>query len=446
MQLFNSQYLLRHLGKNIDVKGIIAQMDVPTIKFKQKPTDRVVSYKTRKQNTGSLPKMPMSNKLSAPTKKFFMPFGIMLICLVLGFGGGVLGSKALNESNQSVSTEQRAKYISSESDLISFIAKDVGQSVVSIDVESQQSGTDYFGFQTAPTQVRAAGTGFIISSDGTIMTNRHVVPDGSSNVTVTLADGTKFSNVQVLGRTSSSSSLDVAFLKIKDTKDNKLVPVKIGDSSKVNVGIKVVAIGNALGQFQNTVTSGIISGYGRDVTAGDESGSGTENLTDLFQTDAAINSGNSGGPLVNMDGEVIGVNTAVAGNAQNIGFAIPINDTKGLISSVLKNGEVKQPYLGVRYITLTDDLAYQYNVNVNRGAYIIPSADGHSSIVNDSPAQKAGLKEKDVITKVNNITIDDKNGLTSALSHFQPGDKVTLTVVRNGKTMNITATIGTAPS
>src|SRR5581483_11700401 len=189
-------------------------------------------------------------------------------------------------------------------------------------------------------------------------TNRHVVPADTTAVNVTLSDGTTFDNVQVIGRTGDSSPQDVAFLKIGDLKGKKLVPVTLGDSSRMQVGDEVIAIGNALGQFQNTVTTGIISGYGRDVTAGDQSGAqATENLTDLFQTDAAINQGNSGGPLVNINGEVIGINTAVASDAQNIGFAQPINDLKALISSVLSNGKLQQPYLGVRYVSLTNDLA-----------------------------------------------------------------------------------------
>lgn len=211
------------------------------------------------------------------------------------------------------------------------------------------------------------------------------------------------------------------------------------------MGDHVIAIGNALGQFQNTVTSGIISGYGRDVVAGDETGTSFESLTDLFQTDAAINAGNSGGPLVNINGEVIGLNTAVAGDAQNIGFAIPINDIKGLVESVLSKGELQQPYLGVRYISLTADLAFQYNLDVKRGAYIVPSADGESSVLPGSPARKAGLREKDTITKVNNIAIDDKTSLTSALSKLKVGDKIKLTIIRDGKTITVNVTLETAP-
>ena len=317
--------------------------------------------------------------------------------------------------------------------------------MVSVDVQGASTATDFFGFQQSqPTQ--AAGTGFIISASGIIVTNRHVVPSGTTSVSVTLSDGTKYDNVQVIGRTTDSSSQDIAFLKIGDLKGKTLVPVTLGDSSKVQVGDKVMAIGNALGQFQNTVTSGIISGYGRDVTAGDQSDSqSSENLTDLFQTDAAINEGNSGWPLVNINGEVIGINTAVASGAQNIGFAQPVNELKGLIASVLDNGQLQQPYLGVRYVSLTNDLAKEFNLKITRGAYVI-SGDTNPAIVDGSPAAKAGLKEKDVITKVNGTTIDDKTSLTSALSKYKVGDTVTMTVVRNGKTMTIKATLGNAPT
>jgi serine protease Do len=367
--------------------------------------------------------------------------------LVFGFGflGGFLGSKVENSSpGIATTTAARQQYISNESELIADIANDVGQSVVSINTTSQVSTPDFFGFNRTQNQ-EAAGTGFIISKDGIIVTNRHVVPAGTTSVSVTLADGTTYENVQIIGRTSGSSPLDVAFVKIGALKGKSLKTAIIGDSSKVRVGDKVVAIGNALGQFQNTVTSGIISGFGRDVTAGDESGSQAENLVDLFQTDTAINEGNSGGPLVNINGEVIGINTAIAGGAQNIGFAIPINDIKGLISSVLTGGQLQQPFLGVRYVSLTNDLADQFNLKITRGAYIT-GGSGEPAVVPDSPAEKAGLKEGDVIAKVNSISIDDKTSLTAALSKFKVGDEVTLTVIREGKTISIEAILANAPS
>lgn len=412
------------------------------------PADKktVAVYSTKKSSLPNLPRLPrpqfMNKQLLKRTESKVL--ALVVICTLAGFGGGLLGAQVNNHGGVGKTTTAQKQYISNESQLISQIAKSVGQSVVSIEVQSQTSVQDIFGF-TFPRQQSGDGTGFVVSDNGIIVTNRHVVPAGTTDVKVTLADGTKFSDVKVIGRTSQGNSIDVAFLKINDLKGKKLTAVTLGDSSKVQVGDKVVAIGNALGQFQNTVTAGIISGFGRDVTAADQSSGSAENLSDLFQTDAAINPGNSGGPLVNINGEVIGINTAVAGGAQNIGFAIPINDIKGLVSSVLSSGEFKQPYLGVRYVSLTDDIAYQYNLSVNRGAYIAP-ANNQDSILPGSPADKAGLKEKDIITKVNNVTIDEKTNLTSALGQFKVGDEVTLSIVRAGKTITVKVILEAAPS
>ncbi|HET6864115.1 MAG TPA: trypsin-like peptidase domain-containing protein [Candidatus Saccharimonadales bacterium] len=421
----------------------------------EKPNSRKTipaSYSTKPApiiNLESLKARPSG--LKPPPKRWLNLLPVFIIFLAIAFGGGWLGAWAEHHGKTEIATTTAARqqYISNESQLIESIAKNVGQSVVSIDVTGQDasSPTDIFGFTFPQTQqVQSAGTGFIISSDGIIVTNRHVVPSGTTSVSVTLSDGTQYNNVQVLGRTSDSSSQDIAFLKIGNLNGHSLVPVTLGDSSGVQVGDRVVAIGNALGQFQNTVTTGIISGFGRDVTAGDQSNlQSSENLTDLFQTDAAINEGNSGGPLVNINGEVIGINTAVASGAQNIGFAQPINDLKALISSVLDNGQLQQPYLGVRYVSLTNDLAKEFKLKVTRGAYVT-SGDNEPAVVSGSPAEKAGLKEGDVITKVNKVTIDDKTSLTSALSKYKVGDKITLTIVRGGKTMTIQAALGNAPT
>jgi serine protease Do len=404
------------------------------------------SYSTKTPPTINFDGLKSRTKGKGPApNRLWIIVVIILIIFLAGFGGGWLGARTYTHGSALLgsSTEAKQQYVSNESQLIDSIAKNVGQSVVSVDVQGSSTATDFFGFQQSqPTA--AAGTGFIISASGIIVTNRHVVPSGTTAVSVTLSDGTKYDNVQVIGRTSDASSQDIAFLKIGDLKGKTLVPVTLGDSSKVQVGDKVVAIGNALGQFQNTVTSGIISGYGRDLTAGDQSSQSSESLTDLFQTDAAINEGNSGGPLVNINGEVIGINTAVASGAQNIGFAQPANELKGLIASVLDNGQLQQPYLGVRYVSLTNDLAKEFNVKVNRGAYVI-SGDTEPAIVAGSPAAKAGLKEKDVIIKANNTSIDDRTSLTSALAKYKVGDTVTLKVVRDGKTITIKATLGNAP-
>lgn len=370
--------------------------------------------------------------------------GLVLLSVFSGFVGGWIGSQSVNQQMNRLHSGERAREIvRQESEVISDIVEQIGESVVSVNVTRRASATDFFGFQRSLRQ-QSAGTGFILSTEGIILTNRHVVPSGVERVSVTLSDGTELDNVSVIGRTGSNDPLDVAFLKINDTEGKILKPVKLGDSSNTKVGSRVIAIGNALGRFQNTVTAGIISGYGRSVTAYDETGADT--LQNLFQTDAAVNQGNSGGPLVNINGEVIGVNTAVAGGgAENIGFAIPIDDIKGLISSVLETGELKRPYLGVRYVQLTDDFAKEQGLPVNRGAYIVPNRNGNPSVLPDSPAEKAGLQEKDIIIKVNDKSVNEQS-LSSLLGQFKVGTTVELTILRGGQEKKLSAILEAAPS
>jgi serine protease Do len=375
---------------------------------------------------------------------------VLIVGLLGGFAGAFLQDQT-NDGLLTTSLSNQKKIVTSASELVSTIAKTVGPSVVSVNVSVDASTQDvysrFYGYGQSQTQ-EAAGTGVIISSDGLILTNRHVVPSGTTKVSVTLSDGTELSDVSVVGRTSDSDSLDIAVLKITDAKGHKLTPATLGDSSKVAVGDQVVAIGNALGQFQNTVTSGIISGYGRNITAGssDSTSADTENLENLFQTDAAINQGNSGGPLVNLNGQVIGINTAVASDSQNIGFAIPINDIKGLIEHVVATGKLERPYLGVRYVPLTADIAKQYDLSVENGAYIAPTPDGSTSLLQDGPAAKAGLKVGDIITKVDGLAVDENHSLTSLLGKHQPGDKVILKIVNGKDTRTVTVTLGVMPS
>ncbi|HEY5152682.1 MAG TPA: trypsin-like peptidase domain-containing protein, partial [Candidatus Saccharimonadales bacterium] len=408
-----------------------------------KSSGRTLSFTVPKVPRPGLSKLRQSKNFNGRYLALAVVF--VLATLLSGFGGAWLEGHNSQNTLVSGSLSGQKKIVTGQSQLISQIAKTVGPSVVSVNVNitnasSQgQSGFGLFGF-SQPESEQAAGTGIIIASSGLIVTNRHVVPAGTTSVSVTLSDGTELKNVSVVGRTSDADSLDVAFLKINDAKGHKLVPAVIGDSSTVQVGDDVVAIGNALGQFQNTVTSGIISGYGRSVQAGDSSGSttATENLDDLFQTDAAINEGNSGGPLVNLNGQVVGINTATAGNAQNIGFAIPINDVRGLITQVLKTGKFARPYLGVRYVPLTADVANEYSLSVTTGAFIAPSSDPTSpSVIAGSPAEAAGLQTNDIITAVGGTNIDQTHSLTSLLDQHQPGDKITLTVLRGSDTKHI---------
>lgn len=357
---------------------------------------------------------------------------LVFFCFIASFLGSwlFLASGLVKPPASTNITESRQKLVQ-EGEVVADVAKKVSPSVVSIVTESSAQTI----FNQTVTQ-ESAGTGIIISRDGYVITNRHVIPAGVEEVQVVLSDGTAYENVTVVGRDTSN---DIAFLKIEGARN--LTPAELGDSSTITVGQKVVAIGNALGQFQNTVTSGIISGSGRPLTATD--GRNSEQLENLLQTDAAINPGNSGGPLVTLEGKVIGINTAVAEDAQGIGFAIPINDAKGLITGVLNSGKVARAYLGVRYVSITPEVVARYELTAKNGAFVI--ASDAPAVVPNSPADKAGLKSEDVITKVNNVAIDRTHPLASVLGTFTPGETVTVTVLRDGKEVQLKATLSEAP-
>lgn len=315
-----------------------------------------------------------------------------------------------------------------EADLAELVEK-TSPTVVSI-VTSQVSGQGFF-----QQEVEGAGTGIVISEDGYILTNKHVISEARS-VQVVMSDGARHSDVTVVG---SDPLNDIAFLKIKNVSDLKVAT--LGDSGAMRVGQDVIAIGNSLGQYQNTVTSGIVSGLGRPVTAASsELNSRVESLTDLLQTDAAINPGNSGGPLINSAGQVVGINTAIAADAQGIGFAIPINAAKGMIRGVIANGKVEKAYLGVQYVAITPDVRTQYKLSVDQGA-LVRSGSG-SAVESNGPADEAGIKDGDIITKVNEKSVGNQGGLGSLVAEFMPGEKVTLTIIRDGKEQQKTLTLG----
>lgn len=359
-----------------------------------------------------------------------IPF-LVVCCTIAGFFGAWLygvSSGIVSLSGASHTTESRQRVIA-EGEVVADIARQVSPSVVSIVTEAQSS-SNFFN----DSYQSGAGTGVILSKDGYVLTNKHVIPEGTQQVKIVTTDGTVYENVSVVGRDSVN---DLAFLKISGV--DSLVPATLGSSSDMKVGSKVVAIGNALGEFDTTVTSGIISGTNRSVTAGDGLSAG-EDLSNLLQTDAAINPGNSGGPLVNSTGEVIGINTAISEGAEGIGFAIPIDDAKGLIKGVLANGKVERAYLGVRYIMITPEVAKQHNLTQKNGAFIIGEGN-NTAIVSGSPADTAGLKDGDIITKVNDTELGSSAVLSSQLARFVPGDKVTLTILRDGKTRTLTVTL-----
>lgn len=277
-----------------------------------------------------------------------------------------------------------------------------------------------------------AGTGFIVSSDGIILTNRHVVADKDADYMVILNSGEKIP-AKVLAR---DTYFDLAIIKINK---NDLRTLPLGNSDNLKIGQFIIAIGNVLGEFKNTVSFGVISGLGRTIEATD--GNAIELLEDIIQTDAAINRGNSGGPLINLQGEVVGMNTAIAEGAQNVGFAIPINIAKRAIESVRRSGKISIPFLGIRYILLNEKNAKQLKLSQTYGAYI--KSDGkESAVIKDSPAEKAGLEGGDIITELNGEKITSTNSLAKIIRKYKVGDTITLKVLRDDKILEINITLG----
>lgn len=388
--------------------------------------------------TGAAHTPPQDPRNDTPRRRGigkYIAAGLLLI--VLCFSAGIAGAWLMNQVSHRTTTSVNGgvdgnSIITDQEQDIASVATKVSPSVVSIVTQSERQS--YFGGTQSQ---EGAGTGIVVSSDGYILTNKHVVQN-SGTVSVVTTDGSTYENVKVVGQDPLN---DIAFLKISGA--SGLTPANLGDSSSVRIGQSVVAIGNALGQYKNTVTSGIISGTGRSVTASGE-GASTETLTDLIQTDAAINPGNSGGPLVNMAGQVIGINTAIASEANGVGFTIPINATKGLLKGVLANGKVERSYVGVNYITITPEVAKEFDLPVKQGAYV--HAQSGSAVVSGSPADKAGVKDGDIITKVNDVEVGSKGSVASLVAEHAPGDKITLTVLRDGKTQTLDVTLATYSS
>ncbi|HET9412417.1 MAG TPA: trypsin-like peptidase domain-containing protein [Candidatus Saccharimonadales bacterium] len=361
----------------------------------------------------------------------------VVISLAAGFVGAwlLLATGIVKSEAAQTLTDSRQTLVLQQGEIVSDVFKKVSPSTVAITTESISTSQRYL----APRVSEGAGSGIIVSKDGYVLTNKHVVPNGTSKVSVVTSDGTQYDNVRLVGRDPSN---DIAFLKIDGATD--LPAATIGDSSQVEPGQQVVAIGNALGLFRNSVTSGIISGLGRPIQAADESTGMAEQLEDMLQTDAAINPGNSGGPLVNLKGEVIGINTAVSQDGQGISFAIPINTARGLIKSVLNKGKIEKAFLGVANLTINADVAKQLNLSVKAGA-LVRASSRQPAIIAGSPAAKAGIKAGDIITKVNGQAITPESGLPSKLAQFSPGDTVELTLVRDGQEQKISVTLESYP-
>jgi 2-alkenal reductase len=275
-----------------------------------------------------------------------------------------------------------------------------------------------------------SGTGFFITNDGYIITNNHVV-EGTREVSIVLSDGSQ-QTATIVGTDQYS---DIAVLK---TDGNVPAIVALGNSDQMDPGESVIAIGSPLGDFKNTVTVGVVSATGRSIDTG--KGYSVENL---IQTDAAINHGNSGGPLLNLAGEVIGVNTLVVRStrggdvAEGLGFAIPINTAQAIAEQIIEQGYFARPYMGISFQPINPGIAERYNLPANWGAYITQVEPG-------SPAAQAGLQENDIITKIGDVAIDESHSYINSLFEYQPGDLIPLTVVRNGEETQLQITLGEA--
>lgn len=270
------------------------------------------------------------------------------------------------------------------------------------------------------------GTGFIVSEDGLIITNKHVVSENNAKYKVITKDGKEYDAVSI----KKDPSNDIAIIKIDAI---NLIPLELGDSSNLKVGQFVIAIGTALGEFRHTVTTGVVSGLGRGITAGSVYEGFVEKLDDVIQTDAAINPGNSGGPLLNSSGQVIGINVAVAKSAQNIGFAIPINTIKDSLEQFKATGNfLQKAYFGVRYQMIPLQTAVLNNIP--QGAFVV-------GIVPGSPAEEAGVKLNDIITKIDDKELKEENDLTLIIASKKVGDKINLEIYRNKETVKITSTL-----
>ncbi len=281
------------------------------------------------------------------------------------------------------------------------------------------------------------GSGFFVSSDGLIVTNKHVVEQKDVAYTVFSNDGKKYT-AEVIAR---DPVLDIALIKIQGSNFPYLA---LGNSDKLEIGQNVIAIGNALGEYRNTVSVGVVSGLARSITAGDNSGS-VEVLDKVIQTDAAINPGNSGGPLLDLSGKVIGVNVAIAQGSQNIGFALPVNSIKSAIESVKKTGKILRPFLGVRYVSVNAEIKAKNNLTVDYGILVKAGANPNElAVIPGSPADKVGIVENDIILEIDRIRLDDKTNFASVIREKNIGQTIKIKILSKGALKNVSVVLEVA--
>lgn len=382
----------------------------------------------------------------------------IVVFLILGFNTGIISVSYFTEQIKSFFQEIEVKEdtyippVSYEQAIINTV-KEASPSVVSIIITKnlpvyEQQWVNPFGDLGIPgfeipqyvqkgteQQEVGGGSGFIVSEDGLILTNKHVVSDKKAKYTVFTNDGQKFS-AQVL---ALDPVQDLAIIKIESTE--KFKAIKLGDSSEIQIGQSAIAIGNALGEFRNTVSVGVISGLGRTISASGQGGF-SETLEDIIQTDAAINAGNSGGPLLNLKGEVIGINTAMAQGAEAIGFAIPINRAKRDIEQVSQGNKIVYPFLGVRYVVINEQIKEENKLSVDYGAWVKKGSNGEAAVTKNSAADRAGIKLGDIILEFNGQKITQDNSMAKIITDFNAGDKITLKVLRGGEELIIDVILG----
>jgi len=369
-------------------------------------------------------------KLKNPKAKKIIPLivasllsgvlGGALVILLCIYPGGPF-YKHIKEKERGTVIQENKKIVVEEESAIEEAYKKVAPSVVSI--VALEKVINFFGQEITS---KAGGSGVIVSSDGLILTNKHVVSNEDSKYSVFTADGKSYpAKVESLDPYN-----DLAVIKINAT---GLKAAELGDSDNLQIGQRVIAIGYALAEFENTATLGIISGKDRTVEASSEFSSEGEILEGLIQTDAAINPGNSGGPLINLGGQVIGINTAMAKSAENIGFAIPINIAKKDIESVKKYGYIRKPMMGIRYVNLNPTISKANKLPVEYGALIYSGDPRYFAVIPNSPADKAGLKEGDIIIALNGEKIDENHSLVRLIQKYEPQDEVEITYIRDGK-------------
>ena len=382
---------------------------------------------------------------------------VVLLSFLFGIAGAVFGSVYLTRPGQPLATapgEVKTLQVSEDSAVVDVV-KRASPAVVSIIISKDLNKVP--GYSTTPfnlgpfgvnpfsntssssttpnIQPVGGGSGFIITSDGLIATNKHVVENKDATYTVLTNDGKTY-EAKVLSRDPTN---DLALVKIQAA---NLPTLSLGDSASLQIGQKVIAIGNSLAQYHNTVTTGVVSGIGRSITAGGLD-TGSEQLEGVIQTDAAINPGNSGGPLLDIGGSVIGINTAIDSQGQSLGFAIPINEFKADKASFDKFGQIVKPFLGVRYVIVNDTIKQQNKLTVNYGALIVSGGTSRDpAVVVNSAADKAGLKEGDIILAVNGTKVDQDHSLAELLKSYNPNDVVKMQILTHSQTKDITVTLG----